>query len=149
MGRLPPEQQDFGAYFERWMDFGYAFKVVASMWPHRDEPHLIWLRYEDMKADLRREARRLATFLHWDVTEAELDRVLPLVSLERMQQVEDRERATPGRRSVWQPGTRFFREGKVGKNRARLTPEQEARILERARAELAPACFDFVMRLDR
>lgn len=150
MGRLPPEQEDFDAYFERWLEFGYAFQVVRSMWPHRDEPHVLWLRYEDMKADLRREARRITTFLGWQLSEEELDRVLPLVSLGRMQENEDREREReqPGARAIrWRPGSRFFREGAVGKNRARLSAEQEARVVERARRDFDPECYDFVMRL--
>lgn len=148
MGRLPPEQEDFDVYFERWLAFGYAFQVVRSMWPHRNEPHLLWLRYEDMKTDLRQQARRVADFLDWKRSEEELDRVLPLVSLERMQQVEDRERARPQQAIRWRPGARFFREGAVGKNRARLSAEQEARVIERARRDLAPECYEFVMRLD-
>jgi hypothetical protein len=147
MKRLPPEQHSFDAFFERWMDFGYAFKVARSMWPHRDEPHLLWLRYEDLKADLRGEARKLCAFLGWERSEAELDRVLPLVTLGHMQQSEDRQREAPQLDAMWQPGARFFREGAVGKNRARLSAEQQARVVDRARRELEPACFDFVMRL--
>jgi len=147
MKRLTPEQQDFDVYFERWMDFGYAFKVVRSMWPHRNEPHLLWLRYGDLKADLRGESRKLCDFLGWPLTDAELDRVLPLVSLGRMQESEDRQRQEPQQASMWQPGARFFREGAVGKNRARLSAEQEARLVERARQEFEPECFDFVMQL--
>jgi hypothetical protein len=149
MGRLPPEQEDFDVYFERWLEFGYAFQVVRSMWPHRGEPHLLWLRYEDMKSDLRREARRIAGFLGWTSSEAELDRVLPLVSLGQMREREDRERAReqPGRAIRWREGARFFREGAIGKNRARLSAEQEARLVERARRELEPECYEFVMQL--
>ena len=40
---------------------------------------------------------------------------------------------------------KFFREGAIGKNRARLSDAQEARIVARAREELSPECFDFVM----
>jgi hypothetical protein len=97
---LKPEQTDFDAYFERWMDFGYAFKVVRSMWPHRNEPHLLWLRYGDLKADLRGEARKLCDFLGWPLTDAELDRVLPLVSLGSMQEKEDRQRQAPEQASM-------------------------------------------------
>jgi hypothetical protein len=150
MGRLPKEQEDFDVYFERWLEFGYAFQVVRSMWPHRNEPHVLWLRYEDMKADLKREARRIATFLGWQLSDEELERALPLVSMQRMQQMEDRDRANaPAERNIrWREGARFFREGAVGKNRARLSPEQEARVLERARRDFPPECYDFVMRLD-
>jgi hypothetical protein len=147
MNRLTPEQESFDVYFERWMELGYAFQVARSMWPHRNEPHVLWLRYEDLKADLRREAEKLCAFLQWNVSEAELDRVLPLVSLGRMQENENKLRDKPEVASMWRPGARFFREGAVGKNRARLSPQQEASVVERARRELEPECFDFVMQL--
>ena len=148
MGHQPPRQQDFDVYFERWIEFGYAFQVVRSMWPHRNEPHVLWLRYEDMQADLLREARRIAAFLGWTPSEADLQRALPLVSLARMQEREDAERVRePSRAIRWRPGARFFREGAVGKNRARLSAEQEARIVERAKRDLEPECYEFVMRL--
>jgi hypothetical protein len=142
LGRLSPEEEDFAVYFERWMEFGFFFDFVRTFWPHRDEPHVLWLRYEDLQADLRGEAQRLARFLELDVSTADLERVLPLVSMTQMQAREDRGSigAMP-----WREGSRFFREGAVGKNRARLSSEQEARIVERARSEFEPACFDFVM----
>ena len=147
MRRVDPDAVSFDAYFEQWMEFGYAFKVVSSFWPHRSEPHVLWLRYEDMQADLRAQARRIVDFLGFTVNEQELDRALSLVTFERMQRSEDEQRAQPGARTPWREGSRFFREGGVGKNRARLSDAQRKRIVERARRELEPACYDFVMRL--
>jgi len=60
---------------------------------------------------------------------------------------EDEQRHAPEQASKWLPGARFFREGAIGKNRARLSAEQEARLVERARQELEPECYDFVMQL--
>lgn len=142
LGRLSPEEESFDVYFERWMDFGFFYDFVRSFWPHRDAPHLLWLRYEDLQAGLREQAGHLARFLGLELSPQELDRVLPLVSMERMQDQEDRGLAGALR---WREGTRFFREGAVGKNRARLSPAQEARIVERARREFEPKCFEFVM----
>lgn len=147
MGQLTSEQEDFNVYFERWMDFGYIFKFVLSFWPHHAEPHVLWLRYEDLKADLGGQARRVCEFLGWDVTDADLARVLPLVSLSRMQEREDGQRRDAKNGPTWREGSRFFREGAVGKNRGRLSEEQEARIVARARSAFEPACFDFVMSL--
>jgi hypothetical protein len=45
----------------------------------------------------------------------------------------------------WKEGQYFFREGGVGKNRARLSADQVRRIVERARQEFPKACFDWVM----
>jgi hypothetical protein len=49
--------------------------------------------------------------------------------------------------SYWKDGARFFREGGVGKNRNRLSAEQERRLVDRVRAEFEPDCGDFVMSL--
>lgn len=145
MGRLPPEQEDFDAYFERWMEFGYVYDFVRSFWPHRDEPHVLWLRYEDLQADLRGEAEKVARFCGWELDDGDYERALSLVSLSRMQAREDSQR---GKSSIqWRPGTRFFREGAVGKNRARLSEDQERRIVERGREVFEPECFDFVFSL--
>lgn len=150
MGRLESEDEPFDAYFERWMDVGYIFKALASFWPHRDAPHVLWLRFEDLKADLRAEAGRVSRFLGFEATTAEMDRVLSLVTMSSLQAREDRQRGDAERPSRWKAGARFFREGAVGKNRARLSAEQERRIVERARAELAPECvaFAFAQGLD-
>jgi hypothetical protein len=144
--RRPPWfVEDFDAYFEKWMELGYYFKMVASYWPHHGEPDFLWLRYEELKADLAAEARRLVSFLGWDVTDEDLARVLPLVTIDRLQGQEDGGALMGRNRGVWKEGQRFFREGAVGKNRARLSPEQEARILARARAAFPPECYAFVV----
>lgn len=141
-GQAPPA--DFDAYFERWMEFGFYFKFAASFWPHRGDPDVLWLRYEDMQRDLRGQTERLVNFLGWDVTADDIERVLPLVDFQRMRSVEKTEIFKSTTR--WKEDGFFFREGGVGKNRARLSADQERRILERMRAELPGAC-DFLLGL--
>ncbi|MDH5672456.1 MAG: sulfotransferase domain-containing protein [Myxococcales bacterium] len=148
MGRLTPEQEDFNVYFESWLETGYFFEVVRSFWPHREENHLLWLRYEDLQADLPGQARRLCDFLGWPLHDADLERVLPLVSFSHMQGEEDRRRMEQPEQSIWREGKRFFREGAVGNNSERLSESQRRRVVERARELLHPECFDFVMSLD-
>lgn len=140
-----PEVSDFDSYFERWMQFGYYFDFVKSFWPHRDDPDVLWLRFEDLKADIEGQARRLVDFLEWDVSTSDLERVLPLVDFGHMQSTERRGIMPSG--NVWRPDARFFREGAVGKNRAQLSESQEVRLLERARREFEPACYEFVITL--
>lgn len=139
--RPPHLSDDFDAYFEQWMEFGYYYKFVRSFWPHRGDPDVLWLRYEDMKRDIEGEARRIVDFLGWDVTDDELRRVLPLVDFGHLRATEKQTFSRGG----FKEGAHFFREGAVGKNRARLSAEQERRIVERAREEFDPACFAWVM----
>jgi len=143
-----PFSDDFDTYFEKWMEFGFFFKHVASFWPHRDDPDVLWLRYEDLQRDLAGGARRLGEFLSWDVGPTDIDRVLPLVGFDHMRATERSVLMRGAEMHVWREEARFFREGGVGKNRARLSSEQEARIVERAREVFDPACFELVMSLD-
>ena len=136
----------FDAYFERWMGLGLYFKLVASYWPHRDEPDFLWLRYEDMQRDLEGQARRLIAFLGWDVSDEDLARVLPLVDFGEMRSKE-REAFFLNESGRWKDDKQFFREGGMGKNRARLSAAQEQRILERLHAELPAACCEFLLTL--
>jgi hypothetical protein len=144
--RGPDIADDFDTYFERWMGFGYYFKVVRSFWPHRSDPSLLWLRYEDLQRDLVKEAWRLVRFLDWSVSETEMTQILPLVSFDHMRAREDSV-LKRDEQSYWKEGSRFFREGGVGKNRSRLSEEQERRLVDRVRGEFDPACCDFVMSL--
>ncbi|MBW2464558.1 MAG: sulfotransferase domain-containing protein [Deltaproteobacteria bacterium] len=135
---------DFDTYFEQWMEYGYIFKFVRSFWPHRGDDDVLWLRFEDMKGDLESEARKIIAFLGWAVDERALGRVLPRVDFAYMQSVE-KSKLMVGLEKSWRTDQRFFREGAIGKNRARLNTSQEARIVARARDEFEPECFDWVM----
>lgn len=146
MNVAEPPPDEFDAYFEQWLERGLYFEMVRSYWEHRDDPAFLWLRYEDMQEDLEREARRLIDFLGWDVSDEDLARVLPLVDFGHMRQTE-KSAIFVNRSARWKEDGRFFREGGVGKNRARLSPDQERRLLERMRAELPPECCDLVLAL--
>jgi hypothetical protein len=135
---------DFDAYFETWMEFGFAFRFIASLWPHRNDPDVLWLRYVDMHRDLPREARRLADFLGWAVDDATIERAAALVGFDRMQETERAHNAQHPTHE-WRDGSQFFREGSLGKNRSRLSASQIERIIARARETLEPDCLQFMM----
>ncbi len=137
---------EFDEYFEQWMKLGLYFSFVNSFWPHRDDEDFLWLRYEDMQRDLRTVIARLVAFLGWDIDDAAIDRVIGLVDFQRMRR-ENAQRDKQWERGLWKEGANFFREGAVGKNRQQLSDEQTERLLERARREFEPACFDFVCSL--
>jgi hypothetical protein len=141
-GKGPPE--DFDAYFEQWMDFGFYFHFMRSFWPHRDDADVLWLRYEDMHRDLRAQIGKILSFLDWSLDEADVERVLPLVDFAHMRASEKSEIFVEGK-SVWKEGRNFFREGAVGKNRERLSAEQSRRIVERTHAELGEECARFLL----
>jgi hypothetical protein len=137
---------DFNVYFESWMERGFFFEFMKSFWPHRDEEDVLILRYEELHANLREQCKHILRFLEWDRSDEEIDRVLPLVDFQRMGATEKTDIIK--NQKVWKEDKNFFREGGVGKNRARLSPEQEARIVERTKAELGEECASFVLSQD-
>ncbi len=143
-GEAPPS--DFDLYFERWLERGLYYEIVASFWPHKHDPDLLWLRYEDLHRDLDREARRIVEFLGWEVSDSDRARVLPLVDFARMRGHEKTEIFVQ-RGGRWKDDKQFFREGAVGKNRARLSPDQERRVLARLREALPAEACDFLLAL--
>jgi hypothetical protein len=49
---------------------------IRSWWPHRDDPNVLFLQYDEMLADLAGTVRRVAAFCGLPVTEAEMPRIL-------------------------------------------------------------------------
>lgn len=125
---------------DRWMQLALYPTYVAGYWAHRDAPGFLWLRYEDMVADLAGQARRIVDFLGWERTDDEIGKAVALCDFGHMQQTE---RASILPNSHFTKG-QFFRSGKVGANRQELGPDLEARIMAWLGERLEPACLDFV-----
>jgi aryl sulfotransferase len=54
---------DYHSFFRQWLTDNNYFDVVASYWPRRSEPNLLFVHYSDLKADLPAEMRRVAEFI--------------------------------------------------------------------------------------
>jgi aryl sulfotransferase len=66
----PPPVDDVHKFFAYWLDERPMwFEHVASYWPHRREPNVLFVHYNDMKADLEAEMRGVARFLGIEVDE--------------------------------------------------------------------------------
>src|SRR5262249_9038301 len=76
----------FEVFFDRWLKTGLYFEIVRSMWAHRDDPALLWLRYEDMKSGLLREAEKIVAFLGWRVDPDVLELAVSLVDFDRLRE---------------------------------------------------------------
>lgn len=134
----------FDEFFERWMDFGAWYRNVAGWWPHREAPNVLWLRYEDLVADLDPAIDRLLAFLGWRLAPAARARVLEYCSFDWMKRHADRfATRLPSGRSAFRPNS-FIRKGKTGDHTGQLSPAQARAIIERARRELGPDCVAFL-----
>jgi len=82
---LPPEEPD--PTRDRVMkSLGALAYFIASWWPHRNDPNVLWIHYEDLKKDLRYCIAKIAKFIEIPVTDQELDRIYSFSTFEYMAQ---------------------------------------------------------------
>ena len=107
------------------------FWHLKSWWPHRADPNVLHLRYEELAADLEGSIRKVARFLDVTLEEDRMGAILEKCSFAYMKLHGDRfdVRVPFFDRSAPRPG--FIRRGVVGDGRDVLTPEVQAALGER------------------
>lgn len=139
-----PKYESFEQYFEDYMKDFFISKWMKSFWPHRNDPNLLWIRYEDMKQNLKAVAHQIIEFTGWDITDEVLEKAVDMCSLQNMQKSE-KTVIFARRTKVFRRDSSFIREGKVGVNRTHLTEDMENRLIERLRSELPEDAFKFLL----
>lgn len=143
MKQSPIEPMPFEQYFEGWLERMNIIPWMHSFWPHRNDPNLLWLRYEDMKLDIEGTARKILNFTGWEVSDEELEKAIDLSSFGHMKKNE-RNLIKKGN-TAFREDFSFIREGKVGKNRAMLTEDMEKRMMEKIRSELPEEAVEWLL----
>lgn len=114
--------------------FGSWFKHIESWWPHRNDPNVLFLRYEEVIADLAGAMRQVETFCNLPLDEATAARVLDRCSLPFMKQYTAK--FDPRLRQFEATAPEFIRKGVAGDGCGALSPDQEERVVQRL-ADLA------------
>ncbi len=132
-----------------WESEGYPWwgnlHHVGSWWPLRHEPNVMFLHFNDLKADLPGQVRRLADFVGVGLTDDEVDRIVTASSIEAMrQQAIDAGDPLAG---FFRDGARgFFYQGTNQRWRDVLSGE-ELELYEAAKARvLSPDCAGWLER---
>lgn len=134
----------FEEHVERWIDAGAWYRNILSWWPHHKHPHVLWLRYEDMKADPDAAIERIRAFLGWPLNEAARARVREYCSFAWMKAHDAQfSHHADADQALFKPGA-FIRKGAVGDHRTLMTPAQGERILARAREVLPEDALRFL-----
>ncbi len=139
---LPPMKKftgDYHAFFKDWLEENNFFDVVGSYWARRNEPNLLFVHYNDMKADLGAEMRRVAKFLDIEIPEAKWPAVIHRCTFEAMRDVEPE---ADHMQMAFKDGVKgFIFKGTNGRWRDVLTDEEvaayKARLAERLPADAA------------
>jgi aryl sulfotransferase len=82
--------EDYRGYFRSWLVENNYFDVVASYWARRNEPNLLFVHYNDMKADLAGEMRRVADFLEIEIDPAQWPALVERCTFEGMRRADTR-----------------------------------------------------------
>lgn len=65
--------------------YGPYASNVFSYWDQRHDENVLFIKYEDMKADLRIVVNKVANFLNKTITDEQMDKLLKHLSFESMQ----------------------------------------------------------------
>src|SRR5215203_1547713 len=121
---MPQWSGDMDELLDDWVSRCSSVTHLASWWPLRSEPFVYFVHYNDLKADLDGEMRRLAEYLEIDVPDAQWQQVVDRCGLARMRDASQ----TAGIDMIFEGGaSSFFYKGTNGRWRDVLTAEQLAR----------------------
>lgn len=157
---LPPFQRFDGDVKKLWRDWigrgyfdwesdGYPWwgnlHHTATYWPHRACKNVLFVHYNDLKADLPAEVRRIAGFLGVPLDDAECARVVRECQIDRMREIA-LEGDDPLNGFFEGGAKRFFFKGTNGRWRDVLDADDLALYEEAKRRVLAPECAAWLER---
>ena len=146
-GPPPPTPEDPRAWFLLWMDEAEAgveaeggvpfCDFEQTYWARRHEPWLLFVHYNDLKADLEGEMARIAEFLEIDTPPALLKDLAAAATFEAMKR--DGDALLPHIGEHFDTGTqRFLNKGTNGRWKDVLTPADLARYDALIRSKFSP-----------
>lgn len=116
---------------------GTWFTYHRDWFKNKNKFPILYVRYEDLKADLEGTVKRVAQFLNVPFNDEIMARIRKHASFEYMKEHETKfgEKEPKAKRLVF---NNFIRKGEVGAGKEKLTPEQEALFKERYDTIVAP-----------
>jgi aryl sulfotransferase len=147
-GPRPPTPEDPRAWYLNWMDEaerGAAgdhedlpfCEFELTYWKRRKEPWLLFVHYNDLKADLPGEMRRISDFLGIETPPDRLTELAAAATFEAMKR--DGDALLPKLREAFDKGSeRFLNKGTNGRWRDFLTDADLARYDALVRGKLPP-----------
>lgn len=130
-------------FFEDWIngnvENGSWFDHVASWWARRDDPDVMLLRYEDLKADSTAATRRIASFMGMaPVSEEKLADVVNVTSFENMKRADQGDAGLKFMRWLGVLKNTHIRKGATGGDATLFTASQLAALEQQYITKLQP-----------
>lgn len=119
--------------YQEWLTICSPLRHLASWWPLRGEPNVLFVHYADLTADLEAEMRRIAAFLGLDVPEDQWAAVAQRCTLDAMRQSDE------GMERLFVGGAAsFFHKGGGGRWQGVIPAAIIDDYLQRSQVELPP-----------
>ena len=139
--------QDPAAHFALWVDgpeddqgdpgAGY-FVMENSFWAARHDPNVLLVHYNDMKADLEGEIRRIAAFLEIELADQLWPEIVAAADFKAMKAAAND--LMPSADTIWKGGgTTFINKGTNRRWEGVCRPEDLARYADKANSLFSPA----------
>jgi aryl sulfotransferase len=152
---LPRAPADIHIFWREWMTRGwfpwetegYPFwgnlHHTATWWAFRNRENILFLHFNDLRDNLPGEIRHIANFLNIALSDAELARMIRMVSLEEMRS--EAERTDSGLVSSFKGGaTTFFFKGTNGRWKDVLSTGELALYKQKVSELLPPAGVEWI-----
>lgn len=109
--------------------YGPYWQHVKEAWEMRDHPNMHFVFYEDLKADIMTELKKLNDFLGTDLTQAQLEKIQRYTSFQEMKARDNTFKSTQEEdihmnKAVVQEEGGFYRKGEVGSWKDQLSKQQ-------------------------
>lgn len=131
-----PPQDDIHAFFAGWLADGSLFHFLSTYWELRHQPNVLFVHYDELKADLEKEVRRIAAFLAIPIDEELLPGILERCSFQWMKTNADR--IGDFGQLFHGAGESFFFKGTNGRWREILTQDELNQYEHRSKELLPP-----------
>ncbi|XP_064390364.1 sulfotransferase 1C4-like [Halichondria panicea] len=146
---LPDKKIDWNLFYCNFLngnvEFGNFLDHVLSWWPHRNDANVLFLKFEDMKRDLRAVVARIAHFIGADISDEIVAKVADKSTFKAM-------KANAAANYSWSktdnPGTTdFMRKGEVGDWENYFTAEQSEEMDKVCREKLQGTGLDYTFKI--
>lgn len=134
---MPEYDGDIHAFFDRWIaNEDHFFHIIATYWARRQQSNMLFVHYNDLKANLSGEMHRIADFLGINVPEALWENVVDRCTFESMRESGDKVGPFD---ILFEGGVKgFIFKGTNGRWRDVLTSDEVARY-QKCASECLPA----------
>ena len=132
--------QFFDLFKAKELQFGDMFEYNLSWWRHRGNGHYLFLRYEDMKRDVKAAIGKIADLCNVTLTRDQVNTIAEYCQFETMRE------SKPVKRSLGQfnvPVGNFMRKGIVGDWKNELSQDQSEYIDKLCGELYKPVGIDF------